>query len=473
MAKKEFPKVHFYDHDLIDMYDRTWQWFDSFLKKGNEKNGFALKYLNYPESNVINQFDACFLSFSLVYSNRNFPVISLLDNFYAKQEENGAIRGEYMERNGKAVLTEDNPEGVLPPLFAWAEYNIYHKLGLKKRVREIMPVLEKYFSWIEKNFRKDNGLYSVPLSATMMPNSPREGMVYPIDFNAQVAVNALYMSALGEILNDKEISYRYKRAFFSIKTRINTKMWNREDGFYYDLDKSENQIRVKTVASFWTLLAEIPNEERSDGLIEHLTNPEEFAVDNPVPTLSADEPMYDKFGEGFRGSVLPPFNYMVIKGLEKYGKFDLAREFSLRHLYSVLDTLHPEEGEKGALWEAYAPQHEGPAKWTGNKEFPRSMFLTYAALSSVTLIIENILGFYISLPRKTVDWTIPTLEIMGIENLELKRNMITILSNKSGRGWEIRLKSEKLYYLTINILDSKKKTLPIPSGKCSILIDKL
>jgi hypothetical protein len=51
--------------------------------------------------------------------------------------------------------------------------------------------------------------------------------------------------------------------------------------------------------------------------------------------------------------------------------------------------------------------------------------------------------------------------------------MITILSNQSGRGWEIRLESEKLYYFTINLLNSKKKTLPIPSGKCSILIDKL
>ena len=67
-----------------------------------------------------------------------------------------------------------------------------------------------------------------------------------------------------------------------------------------------------------------------------------------------------------------------------------------------------------------------------------------------------------------------TMEIMGIEDLSLKRNMITILSNKSGRGWEIRLESEKLYYFTINILDEgKKRTLPIPSGKCSMLIDKL
>jgi neutral trehalase len=89
------------------------------------------------------------------------------------------------------------------------------------------------------------------------------------------------------------------------------------------------------------------------------------------------------------------------------------------------------------------------------------------------LMIENVVGLYISLPRKTVDWIVPTLELMGIEDLSLKRNMITILSNKSGRGWEIRLESEKLYYFTIDILGEKKKTLPIPSGKCSMLIDKL
>ena len=70
----------------------------------------------------------------------------------------------------------------------------------------------------------------------------------------------------------------------------------------------------------------------------------------------------------------------------------------------------------------------------------------------------------------------PSLEETGIENMLLKRNKITIYSNKSGRvgAWEIRLESDKLYYFTINILNSKKKkTLPIPSGKCSMLIDKM
>jgi neutral trehalase len=35
------------------------------------------------------------------------------------------------------------------------------------------------------------------------------------------------------------------------------------------------------------------------------------------------------------------------------------------------------------------------------------------------------------------------------------------------------MESEKLYYFTINMPNRKKKTLPIPSGKCSMLLDKL
>jgi len=126
------------------------------------------------------------------------------------------------------------------------------------------------------------------------------------------------------------------------------------------------------------------------------------------------------------------------------------------------------------VYEAYLPNKEGPAKWDDNPSFPLKRFLPMVGLSTLTLMIENIIGLNISLPRKTVDWIMPTLEAMGIEDLSLKRNLITILSNKNTRGWEIRLESEKLYYFTIDILDQKKKkTLPIPSGKCSMLIDKL
>ena len=165
---------------------------------------------------------------------------------------------------------------------------------------------------------------------------------------------------------------------------------------------------------------------------------------------------------------------MVIKGLEKYQKWDTARECAIRHLYYMIDAMFPNNPDvKGDLWEAYLPCKEGVSITEGDSPQPRKRYLHYAALSTIALMIENVIGLSISLPRKTVDWIIPNLEIMGIENLALKRNLITILSNKSLRGWEIQMESEKLYYFTINILGQKKKTLPIPSGKCSMLIDKL
>ena len=72
------------------------------------------------------------------------------------------------------------------------------------------------------------------------------------------------------------------------------------------------------------------------------------------------EEQFDERGMGARGSVYPHLTFMVIKGLEKYARYDLAREASIRHLYYMLDTLHPEGKEKGNIYEAYAPKKEGP-----------------------------------------------------------------------------------------------------------------
>lgn len=475
MNKHDFPKIHFYDQDFVDIYNKTWAGVSSFWinpKNGEQDNdGLFI----YPENNklIINQFESILSSFFLVYSNRNFDACKNIDYFYSKQEENGAIRWKYDIKDGSPVFTEENPDGIGMPLFAYAEFNIFHKSANKKRIKEIMPNLQNYMTWIDKNYRKENGLYSVPVSVSSMNNSPRKNVCYPIDFNACMAINASYMSALGDILNDKEISFQYRKLYFSIKTKINSLMWSNQTNFYHDLDADENKIPVKTIAAYWTMLAELPNADKADLLVEHLNNPETFGTEHPFPTLSVDSPDFSEEGNGFCGSVMPSFNFMVIKGLEKYAQFEFARECAIRHLYFVLEGLMPNANkEPGDLYEAYLPQKEGKATMENNTP-ARNKFIMTAGLSTIALMIENVIGLSISLPRKTVDWIIPNLEIMGIENLSLKRNLITILSNKSTRGWEIRMESEKLYYFTINILGQKKKTLPIPSGKCSMLIDKL
>jgi neutral trehalase len=479
VSRRDFPRIHFYDQDFVDIYDRTWAWVQDCWDKGPENSAITGKFFSYPESATLTQMDAILSSFFLVYSNRIFQANPTLDAFYERQEESGAIRHAYDIQSGAPQMDESNPEGIGIPLFAWAEHNLYHKAANKKRIKEVLPILKRYNDWIEATFKHENGLYSVPWTATGMFNAPREKTVYPIDFNAMMAINVLYMAAIADILNDKDSSFRYKKQYFSLKTRINSLMWDSDDGFYYDLDKAGKKIKVKTLAGYWTLLAEIPNEDKAEQLIAKLHNPEFFGAPHPFPSVALNEESFSEAGDGYCGSVFPHLNFMVIKGLERYQQWDLARECAIRHLYFILDSMINEEADsKAMLYEAYLPTKQGPASWSGEPPalpiaFPRPHYLTFDALSTICLTVENIVGLTISLPRKTVDWIIPNMEIMGIENLSLKKNLITILSNKSGRGWEIRMESEKLYYFTINILNKKKKTLPIPSGKCSMLIDKL
>lgn len=456
------------------MYDRTWVWVDEYWAQGTKENGFSGGYLGYPGQKTFNQLQFCMAALFLVYSNQTYSPFPMMDFFYGRQEESGAIRNDYSIEDGSVVVSPDNPEGVCSPIFAYVEYGFYHKIGNKKRLKEIVPILERHFDWLKTNFLRENGLYSVPASACMLGNVPREKMYYPVDFNAQLAVNALYLSAIGDILNDKELSFRYKRLYFSLKTRINSLMWDPDDRFYYDLDVKEKRLNRKHIGAYWTLLAEIPNEERADGFIAHLSDPDMFGTDNPFPAIPVSDPDFSEQGDGYRGGVVPFNTFMVVKGLERYGRFEFARECAIRHLYFILDTLHPNGDESGDVWEAYLPSKEGPSVCKNISDFPKRRFIPMIGLVTITLMIEDIIGLVISLPRKTVNWTMTSLEVMGIEGLSLKRNMITILSNKQPRGWEIRLESEKLYYFTIEILaEKKKKTLPIPSGKCSMLIDKL
>ncbi len=475
MKSEAIPSINFYDQDFVDLYDRSWVWIDEAWKSGTEANGFTGNYLSYDNQKTISLFNSSLSSLFLCYSNQEYSPFDMMDYFYSRQEADGAIRSDYDIETGKPVFTKDNTKGVVIPFFAYVEFVFYHKIGNKKRLRDIVPFLENYFNWLKANFQKENGLFSVPISACKSGNIPRKGVVYPVDFNAAVAVNALYFSYIGDILNDKELSFRYKRLYFSLKTRINSLMWDNEKKFYYDLDAKEQMIPLKLVSAFWTLFAEIPNEERAAKMVDMLKDPAIFGSENPFPSVSMDSKCYKEKIEGSVGAVIPVNNYIVIKGLEKYEEFVFARECAIRHIYFILDTLQPEEGVSGDVWEAYLPNKEGVPQSVKQMEgFPARRFLPQVCLMSVTLMIENIIGLNVSLPRKTVDWTVPELESMGIQNLSLKRNLITIQSNKNTRGWEIRLESEKLYYFTIVVLnENKRKTLPIPSGKCSMLMDKL
>lgn len=480
MNKRIFPQIHFYDKDFIDIYERAWKHIEHYWQPVEE--GMDQKYFYYPEEGgkFLDQYASIFSTFFLVYSNRNYIAETNLDYFYRKQEITGAIRSRYNLETDTAVITKDNPEGIGIPIFAWAELNVYNMTANKRRLKEVLPILENYMQWLNDTCRSKDGLYHAPAAAMNYINGPRKECFFPADFNACVALNTLCLAEIADILNEKEIEFKYKKMYFGIKTRINEKMWDEETGFYYDLDKNESMLLTKALSSYWTLLAEVPNKPKVEKLLAQLADPKVFGTEHPFPSLAVSDVSFNEKGNGYCGSVFPELNYMVIKGMQKYGFFESAREYAMRHIYFVLETIFPSDEAKAesgtaAFWEAYNPYHEGPASWQRHSWFPRKDYVLTVGLTTISMMIENVLGLEVNLPRKTIDWTISNIEEMGIQNISLKKNMIRkITTEKTNRGWEIKIENEKLYYFALKILDQNKdKRLPIPSGTCSMLIEKL
>ncbi len=523
--KLEHPVVKFKRGGVTRVYNELWSICEQELENGLCKDADGKTLFVSTADKTVSQLNAITSTFFLVFARKSYPVVSQLDYFYERQEEDGAIRSNYDIASGKFSPQHKNPVGFGTPLFSWAEFNLYHKcLDDKKRIRRVLVILEKYWEWLESVALQENGLYAVPLAAMGMHNCPRGKVKYPLDFNLQQAINAHYMAELGSIVNDKDLTFRYRKKYFGLRSQINSLMWNDKQGFYFDLDEKGKQLKTKSVAAFWSLLAKIPNESRFVSLLEHLDNKREFGGEMAIPTISRSHSTFSDQGNGYNGSVFPLYTFMVVKGLEQYAAYRRAHNIAAKHLDTIIDIAGKidsgkirkkvrapkNSGGKGAkkgsaalaaartsaataaaggkrgkhqplpqqhyhrLFEAYRPDGSAPAYWSGKRDFPRAGYLPELGLAGITLLIENVIGLNYSVPRKSVDLTVPDLEEISIEKVDLLRNTISIICEKTPRGWEARLIADKLCYFTINILNiKKKKTLPIPSGRCSLLINKL
>ena len=88
MNKRDFPKIHFYDQDFVDIYDKTWAWLQDFWTVPQTGENSTDGFFMYPNEKgwILDHFESIFSSFFLVYSNRNYPAYQNIDFFYKQQE---------------------------------------------------------------------------------------------------------------------------------------------------------------------------------------------------------------------------------------------------------------------------------------------------------------------------------------------------------------------------------------------------
>ena len=134
---------------------------------------------------------------------------------------------------------------------------------------------------------------------------------------------------------------------------IRTQLWDDQEGFFYDRDaRTGKQIKVKSAATFLTLMAGIATQAQAQVLVQkHLLNPEEFWRPFPVSSYALSEPSYTQYyipkqdmdslnalGPGHAnwcGGMWPHWNYLIVHGLIDYG-FKKEAEMIANKLYNVV-----------------------------------------------------------------------------------------------------------------------------------------
>lgn len=178
-----------------------------------------------------------------------------------------------------------------------------------------------------------------------------------VDLNCYLVRELEAMSEIAAELHRADEAEVYREQAEALKYKINEVFWDEEDSFYYDRSEKTGELnKVKSVAGFIPLWIGAATPERAERIIkEHLLNPDEFWTKYPVATWSKSEPDYhqEKLGNesSWMGSTWIPTNYMVFRGLIRYGYVNIAQQLADKTFELVVSEVDLREyynGETGA-----------------------------------------------------------------------------------------------------------------------------
>jgi Mannosylglycerate hydrolase MGH1-like glycoside hydrolase domain/Glycosyl hydrolases family 2, sugar binding domain len=475
-----------------ELYWAAWQMAFDKIAFGNASNSMVDAYMDEGFNEQIYQWDSSFICLFGRYGSRLFPVMPTLDNFYDRQRSDGYIQRVYSETDG-GELGDPKPEEpmVNPPLFAWVEWEYYRTTGDDSRLAKVLPILERYYLWLQSNVRlgPGQGLYNQTDLGSGMDNTPR-GDIHGAgwaDMSSQQVLAATHLSAIAKQLGDDAKAAAWEGESQELSSKINALLWNELDGYYYDLTNAGQHSMVRHIGAFWTILAGVADDAAVTRLVDHLEDPTEFKRPHRYPTLAASHPDYAASGNYWRGSVWAPTNYMIIKGLQRRGYGDLARAVATEHLTHLANVyasppsdeqvIAPEErdGEYKTLWECYAPESSSPATRWDATFFSRQDFVGWTGLGPIAMLIEDVLGFEVVGAEDRIIWDVARLDEHGIRNLALgSSNIVSLVASSRATEDEpvaIEVEAVRPFSLQVRRPGHPPQDVQVCAGQSTIVVE--
>lgn len=327
--------------------------------------------------------------------------------FYNKDEQRGGEGGNWNERNSK------------PPLAAWAVWNVYKETNDIEFLKEMYPKLVDYHNWWYTNRDHDKngiaeyggmvhpannsedeiilaaawesgmdnatrfdkeGFGSDDIGVHVFENKDNSGNTVgysinqeSVDLNSYLYAEKGFLKSMADILGKTEDSQKYEVEAKNVGEYIRNNMFDKETGFFYDLqineDGSEKKLLVnrgKGTEGWMPLWAKVATQDEAELVKENMMDPNKFNTYMPLPTASKDNPKFNP-NKYWRGPVWMDQALYGIESLQNYG-FKDESETLTKKLFDnaegligdgpIRENYNPETGQglhtKNFSWSASA-----------------------------------------------------------------------------------------------------------------------
>lgn len=420
-ARGQLPQPVLPSHpEWVEMYWRAWEMVWLNWRRPRSGGSAIANYLALPETRYLEIGEAVVAAQFGLYGRAAVQFIKTLDNFYARQQDDGFI-SRLLDLTGPAdPFYPYDPNGTGPNLLAWAEWRYFRITHDNERLQEIFWPLMALRRWYRANRSWPGGLYWATGESSGLWNQPRlpEGRYHHqhwswVDASFQAAANCYYLSQMAAYLGEEAAANELLAERSRLRETINAHLWNETAAFYQDVSPEGDFSPVKSMAAYCALLdKEIVPPDRLELFLRHLRDGAAFKRPHRVPSLSADSEGYDpETGDYWRGGVWPAANYLLLKGLHAVGQFALAHQIAHNHLDNICQVFQRTD----TFWEYYAPERAAPGGQA------RSHYAATAGCAPIAVLLEDLIGLHVDWPQRRLLWNryLESDEFYGVRNYPL------------------------------------------------------
>lgn len=250
-----------------------------------------------------------------------------------------------------------------PPLLAWASWRIFERSHDVKFLAKVYPGLLKYHEWLKRERRHADGLYFWKTAyESGIDNSPRFAdrkeswfddttKLASVDISSYVALSTEALAHMARVLNKAEDQVRLNQEYFALKKIMNEKLWDDQDGTYYDFDyRKLSFVKFNTISNLTPMVAGIPDEFKAARLMRDIMDQHRYHTLIPFPSVARDDKSFVK--DMWRGPVWINMAYLGVLGVQRYGYHKEASELSHAIVKGVFETWK----NTGEFYEFYDPE---------------------------------------------------------------------------------------------------------------------